>query len=77
MFVYKQAADHTAEDYSSVMATNFESVFHLCQLAHPLLKATGAGSIINISSIAGTIAVSSTLLYAATKGTTKKNYIHV
>jgi len=77
MFVYKQATDYTAEDYSSVMATNFESAFHLCQLSHPLVKATGAGSFINISSISGTIAAGTTLLYAATKGTTKKNYIHV
>jgi len=49
--MYKQATDHTAEDFSSLMAINFESAFHLCQLAHTLLKAMGAGGIINISSV--------------------------
>lgn len=71
----KQIDDNTFEDYSFLMATNFESSFHLCQLAHPLLKASGAGSITNISSIAGSIAVDGTSLYAATKGTTLKSHI--
>ena len=65
--MYKQATDHTAEDYSSVMAINFEPVFHLCQLAHPLLKAMGTGSIINISSVCGTIAQDGSVLYSAIK----------
>lgn len=50
------------------MNTNFESVYHLCQLAHPLLKASGAGSIVLISSVAGVVAISSGSVYAATKG---------
>eukprot|EP00178_Gracilaria_changii_P018715 TRINITY_DN53714_c0_g1_i1.p1 TRINITY_DN53714_c0_g1~~TRINITY_DN53714_c0_g1_i1.p1 ORF type:complete len:159 (-),score=11.01 TRINITY_DN53714_c0_g1_i1:27-470(-) len=50
------------------MATNLESAFHLCQLAHPLLKASGRGSIIFISSVAGVVAIPSGTIYAATKG---------
>jgi len=50
------------------MATNFESAFHLSQLAHPLLKASGAGSIVFISSIAGIFAFPNASLYSATKG---------
>ena len=72
----KKAADNTAEDYSLVMATNFESVFHLCQLAHPLLKAADAGSIINISSVVGIIALDDFVLCSAAKGTSKKNYMY-
>lgn len=66
--ILKQTDDYTLEDYSFIMATNFESLFHLCQLAHPLLKASGAGSITNISSVAGSFAIDDMTLYSATKG---------
>ena len=39
------------------MTTNFESAYHLSQLAHPLLKASGAGSIVFISSVAGVVSL--------------------
>ncbi|KAL6133774.1 hypothetical protein ACLB2K_066008 [Fragaria x ananassa] len=45
--------DYSLEDFSSMMSSNVESPYHLCQLAHPLLKASGNGSIIFVSSIAG------------------------
>ncbi|KAK6933130.1 hypothetical protein RJ641_036024 [Dillenia turbinata] len=51
----KATLDYTAEEISKTMATNFESSFHLCQLAHHLLKASGAGSIVFISSVAAAI----------------------
>uniref|UniRef100_A0A1D1Z9V5 Tropinone reductase At1g07440 n=1 Tax=Anthurium amnicola TaxID=1678845 RepID=A0A1D1Z9V5_9ARAE len=68
MVVLKPTVDHTAEDVSRVMATNFEAAFHLSQLAHPLMKASGEGSIVFISSIAGAIAVRNTPIYGASKG---------
>ncbi|PKI72343.1 hypothetical protein CRG98_007213 [Punica granatum] len=37
------------------MATNLDSVYHLCQLASPLLKASGSGSIVFVSSISGLV----------------------
>lgn len=52
------------------MATNFESTYHLCQLAHPLLKASGMGSIVFISSVAGLVSIGSGSIYAASKGET-------
>ncbi|GAB4824447.1 hypothetical protein Ancab_007333 [Ancistrocladus abbreviatus] len=58
----------TAEDLSFVMATNFESAYHLSQLAHPLLKASGGGSIIFMSSVAGVTAVNVGSLYSSSKG---------
>ncbi|XP_039141669.1 tropinone reductase homolog At5g06060-like [Dioscorea cayenensis subsp. rotundata] len=64
----KPAMDHTAEDYSVIMSTNFESAFHLSQLAHPLFKASGSGNIIFISSIAGLVGGGQCSLYAASKG---------
>jgi Tropinone reductase 1 len=58
--IIKPTVECTAEDYSSLMATNLESCFHLSQLAHPLLRntaavSTGGGSIVHISSITGSI----------------------
>jgi len=50
------------------MATNFESTYHLCQLAHPLLKNSGAGSIVFISSVAGVVNIGNGSVYAASKG---------
>ncbi|PKA63218.1 Tropinone reductase like [Apostasia shenzhenica] len=50
------------------MATNLESAFHLSQLAHPLLKANGGGSIVFISSIAGMLGLTDASIYGATKG---------
>jgi len=45
------------------------SGYHLCQLAHPLLKQSGYGSIVFTSSIAGLKAIPTLSVYAATKGT--------
>ncbi|CAN1805679.1 Senescence-associated protein 13 [Linum perenne] len=51
--VRKPTVDYTAEDYSSLMGTNFDSSYNFCQLTHPLLKASGDGSIVFISSVGG------------------------
>ncbi|CAH9131764.1 unnamed protein product [Cuscuta epithymum] len=51
------------------MATNLESSYHFSQLAYPLLKASGAGSIVFVSSVAGLVHVSfAGSIYSATKG---------
>ncbi|XP_051143496.1 tropinone reductase homolog At5g06060-like [Andrographis paniculata] len=65
--VVKPTVDFTAEDYSEVMSTNFEACLHLCQLAHPLLKAAGNSSIVFISSVAGLTHVFVGSLYGASK----------
>ncbi|KAK6786056.1 hypothetical protein RDI58_014581 [Solanum bulbocastanum] len=65
--IRKAMVDFTAEDFSSLMATNFESVFHLCQLAYPLLKAPGAGSVVFTSSVSGFVSLKSMSLQGATK----------
>ncbi|MCD7454109.1 hypothetical protein HAX54_023471 [Datura stramonium] len=64
----KEATNFTAEDYSIIMGTNFEASYNLCQLAHPLLKASGNASIVFNSSAAGVIAVPLSSIYAASKG---------
>lgn len=50
------------------MDTNFVSGYHLCQLAYPLLKASGYGSIVFISSISGLKALPLCSIYGASKG---------
>ncbi|PIA40438.1 hypothetical protein AQUCO_02500264v1 [Aquilegia coerulea] len=66
--VMKPTVEFTAEDFSFLMTTNFESSYHLSQLAHPLLKASGNGSIVFISSVAGVTAFDAGSVYGATKG---------
>ncbi|XP_034704479.1 tropinone reductase homolog At5g06060-like isoform X2 [Vitis riparia] len=63
----KPTVDYTAAEYSTIMTTNLESAYHLCQLAHPLLKASGAGSIVFVSSVAGVVSLGTGSIYAATK----------
>ncbi|CAN4111711.1 unnamed protein product [Withania somnifera] len=64
----KEATNFTAQDYSIIMGTNFEASYNLCQLAHPLLKASGNASIVFNSSAAGVMAVPLSSIYAASKG---------
>ncbi|KAJ4724424.1 putative Tropinone reductase [Melia azedarach] len=64
----KPTLDYNAKDFSFVMTTNFESAFHLCQLAHPLLKASGAASIVLMSSVVGVVSANVGTIYSATKG---------
>ncbi|CAI9302746.1 unnamed protein product [Lactuca saligna] len=66
--IRKPTTDYTSEEYSKLMSTNLESSYHICQLAHPLLKASGIGSIVFISSVAGSTHVFSGSIYGATKG---------
>lgn len=60
--------EYTSEDYAKIMSINLESAFHFSQIAHPLLKASGVGSIVFISSVAGLVHLSSGSVYGATKG---------
>ncbi|KAF8012936.1 hypothetical protein BT93_I0946 [Corymbia citriodora subsp. variegata] len=64
----KPTVDYTAEEFSYIMTTNFESGYHLSQLAHPLLKSSGVGSIVFLSSVCGVISVNGGSIYSATKG---------
>ncbi|KAK4267967.1 hypothetical protein QN277_024680 [Acacia crassicarpa] len=66
--ILKEATDYTAEETTKIMDTNFQSTYHLSQIAHPLLKASGNGTIVNISSVAGFKAVPQHVVYAASKG---------
>ncbi|CAN0854376.1 Tropinone reductase homolog At5g06060 [Linum grandiflorum] len=66
-FIKKATVEYTDEDYSFQMSTNLESAFNLSQLAHPLLKNSGEGSLIFMSSVAGVSAVQIGCIYGITK----------
>ncbi|CAH2057302.1 unnamed protein product, partial [Thlaspi arvense] len=75
--LWKPTTQFTAEDYSMIMATNVESVYNLCQLAHPLLKASARGSIVLISSVGGLLHTGSSLYGTSKGGRTIHQYIFV
>jgi Tropinone reductase 1 len=64
----KKIIDYTDEEITTTIGTNFVSGYHLCQLAHPLLKQSGYGSVVFTSSVAGLKAIPTLSVYAATKG---------
>ncbi len=55
------------EDWQRTLDINLSGQFYCLKQAVPLLKAAGAGSIINISSVAGRLGYAYRLPYAATK----------
>ncbi|XP_031253967.1 tropinone reductase homolog At5g06060-like [Pistacia vera] len=66
--IRKPMVEFTAEEFSTLMATNFESVFNLSQLAYPLLKASGAGSVVFTSSVSGFVSLKNMSVQGSTKG---------
>ncbi|XP_027167241.1 tropinone reductase homolog At5g06060-like [Coffea eugenioides] len=67
-FVRRPAEVYTAEEYNLIVSTNLESCHHFSQLAYPLLKASGIGNIVFLSSVAGLVSVNYSSVYAMTKG---------
>ncbi|KAI3751360.1 hypothetical protein L2E82_22444 [Cichorium intybus] len=63
----KPTLDYTTEEYSFLMATNLESCYHMSQLAHPLLKASGVGNIVFISSVISLLHTPYGSIYSAAK----------
>ena len=63
----KQILDSTEEDYTELVNLNMSSVFEMCRLFHPLLKTSGNGAIVNVSSVAADTFVGSGVTYAMTK----------
>ncbi|KAH0454934.1 hypothetical protein IEQ34_016858 [Dendrobium chrysotoxum] len=64
--LFKTALEFKEEDYGFLMSMNLESAFHLSQLAHPLLKASGVGRIVFISSVGGLVGFPEGTVYDST-----------
>lgn len=58
----------TVQDLRVQYAVNVEGVFLACRAAIPAMKASGAGSIINVSSVAGLVGDANLPGYCASKG---------
>ncbi|CAH1446775.1 unnamed protein product [Lactuca virosa] len=66
--IRKPMVELTSKEFTTLMSTNFESVFHICQLAYPLLKASKTGSVVFTSSVSAFVSLKSMTLQGATKG---------
>ncbi|MDR1989235.1 MAG: SDR family oxidoreductase [Acidobacteriaceae bacterium] len=65
--IFSSVADMTPEQWSEVITTNLTGAFHVTHAALPHLRERGGGSIINISSLAGTNAFTGGAAYCASK----------
>lgn len=59
--------DTTSEDANYLMNVNFMGVFHSTKAALPYLRKSGRGKIINISSVAGRLAIPFQAFYSSSK----------
>ena len=51
--VFGPSLDCSGEAFDKIMGINLKAPFELSKMVHPIMKANGGGSILNISSIAG------------------------
>jgi len=58
----------SAEDFSQIYAVNLIGPFQMIRACKQALAACGAASVVNISSVAGTSGLGSSVAYAASKG---------
>ena len=65
--IRKKAVDYEDGEYERIRELNQDSVFELCRLAHPLLKASGDASVINVVSVAAFRHLGTGIPYAMTK----------
>lgn len=65
--LFKQIQDHTEDDYSFVMDSNFKSTFFLTSKVSKYMISEKSGKIVNISSMWGSVGASLESLYSASK----------
>ena len=65
--IRKKGVDYSYGEYERVRETNMDSVFELSRLAYPLLRASGASSVVNIVSVAAFRHLGTGVPYAMTK----------
>jgi NAD(P)-dependent dehydrogenase (short-subunit alcohol dehydrogenase family) len=65
--IFAPVESMSPEDFRTVIETNVSGVFYCCHEAIPLMKQSGGGYIINISSLAGTNAHPQMAAYNASK----------
>lgn len=65
--IRKPTAEYNPTEYEYILNTNLRSAYELSQATHPLLKASGSGKLVFVSSISGLAHTSSGSLYGMTK----------
>lgn len=65
--IRKPTAEYTPAEYDHVLTTNLRSTYELCQAAYPLLKTSGNGRIVMVSSVSALTHTSSGSLYGMSK----------
>ena len=57
----------TPDDFDSIVSVNLRAIYFASQAAHPLMAASGGGSIVNLSSLSARFSFNTISVYAATK----------
>lgn len=65
--IRKKSIEYSYDEYQHIMNTNMNSNFEVSRLAHPLLKNSNSGTIVNVLSVAGLTHVRTGSPYAMTK----------
>jgi Tropinone reductase 1 len=65
--IRKKAVDYTSDEYRLIRELNMDAAFELCRLAHPLLRASGDASVVNVVSVAAFRHLGTGIPYAMTK----------
>ena len=65
--IRKKTVEYRPEEYETIITTNMHAMFELCRGLHPLLKASGNGSIVNLGSVAGLTHLRTGVPYAMSK----------
>lgn len=65
--IRRKAVEYTTDEYDHIFQTNLTSVFEMCRLVHPLLKAGTNSSIVNVGSVAGLTSIRTGIPYGMTK----------
>ena len=68
----ENSENYSQEYWDKTYKINIEAPFRLSQIVFPYMKATGAGSIINITSIASELGMSKNPAYVSSKGALKQ-----
>ncbi|WP_421829812.1 SDR family oxidoreductase [Larkinella sp.] len=65
--IRKPTIDYTTDEFDLLLNTNLRASYELCKAVYPLLKSSGKGSIVFVSSVSGLTHTSSGSIYGMTK----------
>lgn len=67
MNIRKPFNEYSTQEYEDIVKTNIRSAYHLCQIMTPMMEGKQDASIVNISSVAGSVHIRTGVVYAVTK----------